>query len=288
MRFAFIAAEEKAYPVTILCRVLKVTRSGYYAWRQRPVSARAQADERDQPKVRAAFVASRGTYGSPRVTKVLQRQGIETGRTRVARLMRDANLVARPKKKFRCLTNSRHDHPLAPNLVNQEFTVPAPNHTWVADTTELTAGTRKFYLAAVLDLFSRALVGWAIAWTNDAGLTCTALRCARRKRNPPRGLIHHSDRGSTYTARDFRDVLAAARCQVSMSGTGNCYDNAVMESWFSTLKTELGDTFMSFEKARSELFRYIDGFYNRKRLHSTLDYQSPIEYERSAGYSLAA
>ena len=170
----------------------------------------------------------------------------------------------------------------------QQFTAPRPNHTWVADTTELCAGGARVFLAAVLDLFSRRIVGWALARTNDADLTVTALNRALAHRRPRRGLVHHSDRGSTYTSRAVRRLLRQHKCRASMSGTGNCYDNAAMESWFSTLKTELGDTFSSVPAAHAALTDYIDMYYNQQRLHSTLDYVSPVTYERAAARPLAA
>ena len=288
MRFTFISAEEKAFPVTVLCRVLDVSRSGYYAWKKRPPSTRATEDQRLLVEVCAAHVDSRRAYGTPRIHRDLRAAGTRIGRKRAARLLLLAGLVGRPLRTFRCTTNSKHDDPIAPNLLAQDFTATAPNRKWVADTTELTVVGGKIYLAAIVDLYARLVVGWALSSTNDSDLTLAALLQALGRRQPGPGLTHHSDRGSTYTSGAYRGMLAVNDLTCSMSGTGNCYDNAAMESWFSTLKAELGEHFANRARAEIELFDYIEVFYNQRRLHSTLDYVSPAAYERAEAARVAA
>lgn len=288
MRFTFIAEEKKAYPVTVLCRVLAVSPSGFYAWHGRAASPHAVEDARLLEEIIEVHAAARRTYGSPRVHRVLRARGVRVGRHRVARLMRHGGLVGRARRRYCTTTNSRHHDAVAANLLARDFTATAPNQKWVVDTTELTIGSRKGYLAAVLDLYARRLVGWALHPTNDRDLTIAALHQAFAQRQPGTGLVHHSDRGCTYTCADYRAMLDVHNVTASMSGTGNCYDNAVMESWFATLKAELGDTFASHDVADAALFSYIDIFYNRERLHSTLGYVSPETYEHANLASTAA
>ena len=280
MRFAFIHAERADYPVAALSRALGVSRGGFYAWRSRPESRRSVEDRRLSLLVRAAHEESRGAYGSPRVHVELAAQGERVGRKRVVRLMRQEGLRARVRRRYRCTTMSEHDQPIAPNLLARDFDAEAPNRRWVGDTTELLAGSGKLYLAAILDLYSRIIVGWAVSAVNDRHLTGRALEQALRRRAPESGLLHHSDQGSTYASQDYREALAARGITCSMSRRGECYDNAVMESWFSTLKFELGERFESHGQAKDELFDYIEVFYNQKRRHSTVGYSSPAEYER--------
>ena len=205
------------------------------------------------------------------------------GRKRVVRLMQAQSLVARKRKRFKCTTVADKDHPVAPNLLDRDFSAPAANRRWVGDTTELVIdGSAKLYLAVILDLFSRYIVGWAVSAANDHHLTIRALEKAIQLRCPAAGLMHHSDRGSPYTCEDYQDVLLAEGLTVSMSRTGNCIDNAAMESWNSTLKCELGEHFETFGDAKNKLFDYIEVFYNQERLHSSLDYVSPAEYEANA------
>jgi len=280
-RYAFVAAHAQEYPVRVLCRVLGLARSGYYAWQQRPVSARTLQDRQITTQIQTIFQASRQTYGSPRVHAELQAQGVPCARKRVARLMRQAVLVARGRRRRVRTTNSQHALPVAPNRLAQSFTADAPNRVWVADITYLPTGEGWLYLAVVLDLYARRVVGWSMQASLERGLVVAALQDACRRRRPPPGLLHHSDRGSQYASADYQAVLRAAHMTPSMSRTGNCWDNAVMESFFATLKAELPTTvFASHAAARQAVFDYIERFYNRQRRHSTLAYLSPVAYEQ--------
>jgi len=233
--------------------------------------------------IRASHEASRRRYGSPRVHEDLMEQGVLVSRKRVVRLMQAEDLQGRMRKRFTQTTMSEHDQPVAANVLAQDFVADAPNERWVADTTELVIGSSgKLYLAAVLDLYSRFLVGWAVSAVNDRHLVIKALEMALQRRRPARGLLHHSDQGSPYASEDYQAVLARQGMTGSMSRRGNCYDNAVMESWFSTVKLELGEHFDSCGDAQLELFDYIEVFYNQRRRHSTLGYLSPAAFERQA------
>jgi putative transposase len=281
MRFAFIAVERASHTIVILCRCLQVTPSGYYAWQRRPESQRTRDDRRLTVLVRASFDASRQRYGSPRILEDLRAQHEAVSRKRVIRLMQAEGLQARARKRYKVTTMSEHDQPVAANLLDRQFAAAAPNQRWVGDTTEFViGGSGKLYLAAVLDLFSRVIVGWAFSAVNDRHLTIKALEMALKRRCPAIGLLHHSDQGCTYASEDYQDVLQARGIVCSMSRRGNCYDNAVMESFFSTVKTELGEHFESHGVATRQLFEYIEGFYNTRRRHSTLGYVSPSEFER--------
>jgi transposase InsO family protein len=283
VRFGFIAAEKAEHSITILCRCLRVTRSGFYAWQRRPESAHAQHDRRLRVLVRASFAASRRRYGSPRILADLLEQQVRVSRKRVARLMQEDGLQARARKRCKITTMSDHDQPVAANLLDRQFHAPARNQRWVSDTTEFViGGSGKLYLAAILDLFSRFAVGWAISAVNDRHLTMKALDMAMKRRCPDRGLLHHSDQGSPYAAEDYQTRLDAHRITCSMSRRGNCYDNAVMESFFSTVKSELREHFDSCGEAKMELFDYIEVFYNQRRRHSTLGQISPAAFERRA------
>jgi transposase InsO family protein len=268
--------------MTTICRVLGVSTSGYYAWCRRPESAHARRDRQLKVLVRASFSASKQRYGSPRIHRDLRDDHTErVSRKRVIRLMQEEGLQARRPKRFVCTTDSDHVLPVAANLLNREFTADAPNQRWVGDTTEFKIGdSGKLYVAAVLDLFSRVVVGWAVSAVNDRHLVLAALAMALTRRCPETGLLHHSDRGSTYASEDYQNRLDAHGITCSMSRTGDCFDNAVMEAFFSTLKTELADAFASHGQAKRELFVYIEAFYNTRRRHSTLDYVSPAEFER--------
>jgi transposase InsO family protein len=281
VKFQFIAAEKVHHALGLLCRCLRVTRSGFYAWQKRPASAHAKRDRQLKVLVRASFTASKQRYGSPRIHQDLIEQGERVSRKRVIRLMQEDGLQARQPKRFVCTTNSDHDLPVAANLLNREFTAAVPNQRWAGDTTEFKTGeSGTLYLAAILDLFSRFVVGWAISAVNDRHLTLAALTMALNRRCPETGLLHHSDRGSTYASEDYQRRLDAHGIMCSMSRTGDCYDNAVMEAYFSRLKTELADEFTSRGQAQRELFEYIEGFYNTRRRHSTLGYISPAVFEQ--------
>lgn len=283
MKFAWITAEKAfgEFTVTELCRALRLSTSGYYASLKREPSARAKKDVALRVRIRASFEESRKTYGSPRVLEDLREDGEKVGRNRVIRLMQQEGLRARARKRFKCTTMSDHDQPVAANVLDRNFEAEAPNQRWVGDTTEmLTTSGGKFYLAAIIDLYSRFCVGWAVSAVNDRHLTMRALEMAIRRRCPDVGLLHHSDQGSTYASEDYRDLLEAHGITCSMSRRGNCLDNAAMESWFSTVKFELGETFESIHRGKQQLFDYIEVFYNQRRRHSTLDYVSPARYER--------
>jgi putative transposase len=283
VRFRFIAAEKASHSLTRLCRCLRVTRSGFYAWQRRPESARAAQDRRLKILVRTSFEESEHRYGSPRIYRDLLEQDVRVSRKRVIRLMQEDGLQARIRKRFKCTTMSDHDQPVAANLLDRQFTAEAPNQRWVGDTTEFVIGeSGKLYLAAILDLFSRFIVGWAVSAINDRHLTIKALKMAVQRRCPDRGLLHHSDQGCTYASEDYQAILDAHGITCSMSRRGNCHDNAVMEAFFSSLKTELADRFESCGAAKMALFDYIEVFYNQRRRHSTIGYVSPAAFERHA------
>ena len=283
MKFSFIAAKRAEHRVSILCRCLGVTRSGFYAWRRRPESTHAGMDRRLRVLVRASFDTSRRRYGSPRIHADLADQDVHVSRKRVARVMREEGLKARARKRFKHTTDSDHDQPVPANVLNQEFTADAPNQRWVGDTSEFLIGeSGKIYLAAILDLYSRFVVGWALSVVNDRHLVMKALEMALKRRGPAAGLLHHSDQGSPYASDDYQTALAEAGMTCSMSRRGNCFDNAVMESFFSTVKAELGEHFESSGIAKEQLFDYIEAFYNQRRRHSTLGQISPATFERRA------
>jgi putative transposase len=282
VKFAFVEAEKAQVPIATLCRVLRISRSGYYAWRRRPESNHAARDRQLRVRVRALFEASKNRYGSPRVWEDLREEEIRVGRKRVARLMREEGLRARARKRYRLTIVSEPEQPVAANLLDREFTAQAPNQRWVGDTSEFVIGTGgKLYLAAILDLFSRFVVGWAVSAINDRHLVLRALDMALKRRSRAGDLLHHSDQGSPYTSEDYRTVLEAQGITCSMSRRGNCYDNAVMESFFSTVKSELGERFSSCGEAKMELFDYIEVFYNQKRRHSTIGQISPAAFEKA-------
>src|SRR4051794_22657501 len=266
-----------------MCQVLGLSTSGYYAWCRRAESGHAQRDRQLRVLVRASFDASKHRYGSPRIHEDLREQKLRVSRKRVIRLMQEDGLRARARKRFKCTTMSDHDQPVAANLLDRQFAATAPNQRWVSDTTEFViAGTGKLYLAAVLDLFSRFTVGWALSAVNNRHLTIKALEMALKRRCPEVGLLDHSDQGCTYASEDYQDILDARGIVCSMSRRGNCWDNAVMESFFSTVKSELAERFESHGEAKMELFDYIEVFYNQRRRHSTLGQISPAAYERRA------
>ena len=246
-------------------------------------SARTQTDRRLRVLVRASFDESHQRYGSPRIHEDLIEQEERVSRKRVIRLMQEDGLEARARKRFKCTTMSDHDQPVAANLLDRCFEAPGPTQRWVGDTTEFVIGSSgKLYLAVVLDLFSRFVVGWAVSAVNDRHVTIKALDMALKRRCPDAGLLHHSDQGCTYASEDYQTILGARGIVCSMSRRGNCYDNAVMESFFSTVKSELADRFDSFGEAKMELFDYLEVFYNQRRRHSTLGQISPAVFERRA------
>jgi putative transposase len=265
----------------MMCEVLDVSASGYYAWCRRSESAHRQRDQQLRVLVRASFDTSKQRYGSPRIHRDLIGWQEPVRRKRVIRLMQEAGLKARVRKRFKCTTMSDHDQPVAANLLDRQFTADAPNRRWVGDTTEFVIGeSGKLYLAAILDLFSRFVVGWAVSAVNDRHVTLKALDMALKRRCPTAGLLHHSDQGCTYASDDYQRILDTHGITCSMSRRGNCYDNAVMEAFFSSVKFETADRFESCGVAKMELFDYIEVFYNQRRRHSTLGQISPAEFER--------
>jgi putative transposase len=283
MKFAWIHTEKAIYPVSKLCRWLGVTPSGYYAWRTRPESAHRRRDRQLKVVIKASFDAHKSRYGSPRIDGDLQDAKEPVSKKRVARLMQEDGLTARPRKRFKHTTMSDHDQPVADNVLDRQFTADTPNQRWVGDTTEFVIGeSSKLYLAVILDLFSRFVVGWALSAVNDRHLTLRALDMALKRRCPGAGLLHHSDQGGTYASEDYQQVLEARGIICSMSRRGNCYDNAVMESFFSTVKSELADRFGSYNEAKMEVFDDLEVYYNQRRRHSTLGQISPAEFERRA------
>jgi transposase InsO family protein len=281
MKYAFIAEKRVAFPVAVLCRVLGVSRSGFYDFLDEPETERDRRAAVLAAKTRAVFAEHKGRYGSPRVCRELRARGDLVSEKRVANVMRQNGLAARPKKRFRATTDSKHDDPIAPNLLARDFTASGPNEAWVTDVTAIWTVAGWLFLAAIVDLFSRRVVGWATSANNDRALALDALRAALVARRPPPGLVHHSDRGSPYASADYRRALERAGALASMSRKGDCWDNAVAESFFATLKTEaLGDRIPDdHDAATRDLREYIDGYYNTKRRHSFIDYECPIEFE---------
>ena len=270
------------YPVKSLCEVLKVSRSGYYQWRTVPNSVRARQEALMQERIAQIHRASRGTYGSPRVAAVLRKEGHSIGRHRVARLMRETGLQGRQRLRYRVrTTDSNHDQPVAPNRLKVADRPTRIDEVWVSDITYVPTQEGWLYLAGVLDLYSRRLIGWAMGSGLETALQLAALLMALRHRRPPAGVVHHSDRGCQYASSVYRSALAANGCVASMSRRGNCYDNAAMEAFWSTLKHELvyRRDFRTRAEATTAIFDYIESFYNRVRLHSALGYQSPLDYE---------
>ena len=281
MKYAFILVSMVAFPVSAMCRVLGISTSGFYGWKAQPVSMRETRDAVLRVRVHRAFDGSRRTYGSPRVRAQLCAEGDVVSTKKVATMMREEGLVARAKKRFRATTDSKHDDPIAPNILERNFITEEKNDTWVTDVTCIWTRSGWLFLAVMLDLFSRRVVGWATSATNDRFLALDALRDALTKRRPPIGLIHHSDRGSPYASADYIAELERFGMVASMSRSGDCWDNAVAESFFSTLKTEhVGDDiYDSHDTATLSIGEYIDVFYNARRRHSHLGYLSPIEFE---------
>jgi transposase InsO family protein len=281
MKFAFVLAEKAVWPIKVMCEVLGVSRSGYYAWHGRPASARDQADGELVVAIKAAHKLGRGKYGSPRIHRALRRNGTRVGKKRVARLMQQEGIVAKRRKKFCITTDSKHSDPVAPNILNREFNIAQPNTAWVTDVTYVWTQQGWLYLAAILDLCSRRVVGWAASANNDRQLALEALERAKTSRRPRPGLLHHSDRGSVYASRDYRNKLSSYAMIPSMSRKGDCWDNAVAESFFATIKGEMLDheTFETRAEATSAIADYVDAFYNVHRLHSSIGYVSPIEFE---------
>ena len=282
MRYEFIRDYRCEFRVSKMCEVLEVSRAGFYTWLKCPESVRSGENRRLLSQIRVAFGRNRQTYGSPRLTDELKDSGVSCGENRVARLMRQSGIRAVGKRKYRVTTHSKHSHRVAENLLNRQFNADKPNTVWLSDITYIWTSEGWLYLAGVLDVYSRMLVGWSMNKRVTAELTLTALNQAIDRREVTPQLIHHSDRGSQYAAREYQKLLNETSMICSMSRKGDCWDNAPMESFFATLKTELvnRERFKTREEARTKIFEYIEVFYNRQRRHSTLGNISPVDFER--------
>ena len=288
MKYEFVKQHRRQWSVERMCRVLGISPSGYYNWRCRPVSQRARANRQLVKQIKRIHQASQATYGSRRIHAELIEQGHPCGHNRVARLMRQHGIRAKQRRRRRRTTIRDGRHPVAPNRLDRQFEAIAPDRKWLTDISYIHTSEGDLYLAVVLGLYSRKVVGWSMATRMGVELTLSALQMALQQRRPATDLLHHSDRGSQYTAQLYQDLLKQQRCQVSMSGKGNCYDNAPIESFFGTLKTELvyHQRYQTRAEAKTDIFRYIEGFYNRRRRHSALGYQSPEQFEQAFYHSL--
>lgn len=275
----FICKHREEFPVSLMCNVIAAGRSGYYSWLKRPESKTAKENKDLIREIRSVHKESKNRYGSPRIHAELKDRGIKCSLKRVSRLMREDGLYAKTRRKFRATTNSRHSRPIADNLIAQNFNQEAPNRVWASDITYIPTGEGWLYLSAVIDLYSRNVVGWTMKERMTSQLATDAFNMALLNRNPP--VIHHSDRGSQYASEEFQNLLKEYEVQCSMSGKGNCYDNAVVESFFGTLKKELVyfENYKTRDEAKRSIFEYVELFYNRKRRHSSLGYKTPVEFE---------
>lgn len=273
--------QQTEFGIRAMCRVLQVSRSGYYESLRRPPSAHSIEDDKLRPQVKAAFKTGRKNYGTRRIKDALKKQETRVSRRRIGRLMREEDLQVQTKRKFKVTTDSNHDKPIAPNLLEREFTVKTPDTVYVGDITYIPTREGWLYLAVVIDLFSRAVVGWSMGSRITAGLVNGAMLMALWKRNPAEGLIFHSDRGSQYASDSYRTLLDDHGLKASMSKKGDCWDNAVAESFFHTLKIELVHhcDYETRDDARASIFEYIEVFYNRQRSHSVNGYESPLAFE---------
>jgi transposase InsO family protein len=274
----------------LMCRALEVSRSGYYAWRARAASRRSMKNRLLLERIKAVHKKSRKTYGSPRVHRQLVAEGERCGRGRVERLMKANGIRAKQKLRFVATTDSKHDLPVAENILEREFAVDEPNRVWSSDITYIPTDEGWLYLAGVMDLCSRTAVGWSMSDTLEKRLVLDALKMAHQRRRPGKGLIHHSDRGSQYASDDYGNLLKSYGMRMSMSRKGDCWDNAVIESFFGTLKKELVHhrKYRTRAEARQDIFEFIEVFYNRERLHSSLGYLSPLNYEKQIAAKQAA
>ena len=281
MRYQFIDTQRPVHRLSCLCRVLQVSRSGYYAWQRRPVSRRTHANQALVARMRQLHAQTKERYGAVKLWRALRIAGLSCGRHRVARLRRLHGLVARRIRRFRTMIEHHQFAPPAPNHVQRVFTAPAPNRLWAGDLTAIATRAGWLYLAVLLDLYSRRVIGWAMSATPDKQVAVAALQMALARRQPAPGVIHHTDQGALYTSGAYQQVLAQQGLVASMSRKGNCYDNAVVESFFSTLKNELvhDRDYHTREEARAEVFEFIEVFYNRQRLHQSLGYVSPVQFE---------
>ena len=285
MRFRFIEKEKANFSICRMCKVLRVSESGYYAWLSRPASQRQRDDMVYLAHIRAEHARNYRSYGRKRMTDELRDQGIVIGERRVGRLMRENDIRIVRTHKFKRTTNSNHNHNIAPNLLDGDFQATGPNQKWAGDISYLWTAEGWLYLAVIIDLYSRRVIGWAVSDRLKRDLPIEALKRAIALRQPPPGVIHHSDRGSQYCSNDYRKLLKDHGFLASMSGKGKCYDNAAVETFFKSLKAELiwREQYETREQAQNTLFHYINGFYNPRRRHSYLGSISPVKYERLAG-----
>ena len=284
MRYQCIHRRRRYHSIRMMCRLLGVSRSGYYAWFSRGESPRLQRDRALQQRIQQVHLESRGVYGARKIHRELRAQGETCGRHKVAQLMRSAGLKGCPKRRFRRLHDQPSSHPIAPNVLDQNFHAAGPNERWASDITYIATRQVWLYLAVVMDLYSRRIIGWAMDRYTGRHLVIDAMTMALSYRHPTGSLLHHSDRGPQYTSDDFRDLLNEQGIQCSMSARGHCYDNAPVESFFAMLKRERvrRRTYATREEAKADIFDYIEVFYNRKRRHGTLGYVSPVTFEREA------
>ena len=284
MKYRYITEHRCAFRVRKMCRALQVSESGYYRWCGKRHSRRARENEQLLLKIRQIHRQSKQRYGSPRITEELRAEGYQYNKKRIARLMRLGNIAGKTKRRFKVTTKSKHGRPVAANLVKRNFTAAGPNQLWASDITYIWTGEGWLYLLAIMDVYSRQIVGWSMSNRLTQDLAIQALRQALLRRRPLPGCIFHSDRGSQYAGDGFRTMLRWHGFRQSMSGTGNCYDNAIMETFFHTLKTELVyfERYETRSEAQTSIFEYIEVFYNRQRRHSSLNYKSPVDFERLA------
>jgi putative transposase len=285
VKYGFVRAHQDQFSVSRMCTVLKVSRNGYYDWRERPPSKRSQENQRVMTEIERVHERSKQAYGATKTWRELRAEGFKWGRHRIARLRREAGIEARRKRRFRITTQSRAGIVAAKNRLKQRFKAKSMDRVWVGDITFVATAAGWLYLAVLVDLYSRRVVGWAMGERIDQQLVLDALRMALLQRRVRPGLIHHTDQGRQYASAMYLDLLKSHGMIASMSRRGNCYDNAVAESFFSSLKNELihHSAYKTRDEARTAIFEYIEMFYNRKRRHQSLDYLTPVEYERKAG-----
>ena len=283
MKYGFVKAHRSTFSIKKMCRVLEISKSGYYKYQTKPASQRDKDDDKLLSRIKDIYKDNKGRYGSPRIKEQLDKERIICGKNRVARLMNQNNIKAKIRHKFRITIDSNHAHPVAANVLKQEFSATETNQKWVSDITYIYTQEGWLYLAVVLDLFSRKIVGWSMSVRINKELTINALRQAMNRRGIRAGLILHSDRGSQYACNDYVHLVKENCFVQSMSGKGNCYDNAVMESFFKTLKIELvyWERYLTRNEARKSVFEYIECYYNTKRMHSSLGYMCPQEFENA-------
>lgn len=282
MIYDFIEKHRHEFRVAKMCQVLGVSKGGYYEWRDRPQTQQKKRKEKLTAQIKRIFIQSKRRYGSPKITEVLHEDGWHVSQKTVTRIMHENGLRSMTAKKYKATTNSKHNYPVYPNVLNRQFQVDRPGIAWVGDITYVWTSEGWLYLATIMDLFSRRIIGWEMSHRMTKELTITALKRAIQRQTPEKGLIHHSDRGSQYAATDYQAILRDYEITTSMSRKGNCYDNACMESFHSVIKKELifHEKYRTREEAKKSIFAYIMTFYNYKRIHSAINYMSPIQYEK--------